>query len=45
MLQRHLVERFAHQAAAELAKLRSDETSWAAYIAEADSTAVSDGIS
>jgi predicted transcriptional regulator len=36
-------QRFAHQVAAELATLRSDNTSWTAYLSEADSTAVSDG--
>jgi predicted DNA-binding protein len=37
-------QRFAHQVAEELAKLRSDNTSWNAYLSEADSTEVSDGI-
>lgn len=37
-------QRFAHQVVAELATLRSDNTSWTAYLSEADSTAVSDGI-
>jgi hypothetical protein len=30
--------------AAELADLRSDENAWKAYLAEADSTSVADGI-
>jgi hypothetical protein len=37
-------QRFAHQVAAELAALRTDGESWNAYIAEADSTSVADGI-
>ncbi|HEX6220239.1 MAG TPA: hypothetical protein VF115_04010 [Acidimicrobiia bacterium] len=37
-------QRFAHQVAAELAELRRDEDSWKAYLAEADSTSVADGI-
>lgn len=37
-------QRFAHQVAAELAELRSDERAWKAYLAEADSTSVADGI-
>jgi len=35
---------FAHQVAAELATLKSDATAWSAYLAEAESTSVSDGI-
>jgi hypothetical protein len=37
-------QRFAHQVAAELAELRDDPLAWQAYVAEADATAVSDGI-
>lgn len=37
-------QRFAHQVAAELATLRTDEEAWKAYLAEADSTSVADGI-
>lgn len=37
-------QRFAHQVAAELADLRSDEHAWKAYLVEADSTSVADGI-
>lgn len=37
-------QRFAYQVAAELADLRTDEDSWKAYLAEADSTSVADGI-
>lgn len=37
-------QRFAHQVAAELAALRSDKDAWKAYITEADSTSVADGI-
>jgi len=36
--------RFADQVAAELAELHSDPEAWAAYLAEADETAVSDGV-
>jgi predicted DNA-binding protein len=37
-------QRFAHQVAAELNELRSDEHAWKAYLAEADSTSGTDGI-
>ena len=37
-------QRFAHQVAAELAELRTDDHAWKAYLAEADSTSVADGI-
>jgi hypothetical protein len=37
-------QRFAHQVAAELAELRSDVDAWKAYLAEANSTSVADGI-
>jgi predicted transcriptional regulator len=37
-------QRFAHQVAAELTVLRTDEDSWKAYLAEAESTSVADGI-
>ena len=37
-------QRFAHRVAAELATLRTDENAWQAYLAEAESTSVSDGI-
>lgn len=37
-------QRFAHQVAAELEELRSNEDAWKAYLAEADSTSVADGI-
>lgn len=37
-------QRFAHHVAAELAALRKDEDAWKAYLAEAESTSVSDGI-
>ncbi len=37
-------QRFAHQVAAELAELRSDPEAWEAYLAEAGSTLVTDGI-
>lgn len=37
-------QRFAHQVGAELAALRTDEEAWAAYLAEADSTSVADGL-
>ncbi|MDP3984618.1 MAG: hypothetical protein Q8Q52_06425 [Acidimicrobiia bacterium] len=37
-------QRFAHQVAAELAELRSDPEGWEAYLAEAGSTSVTDGI-
>jgi hypothetical protein len=37
-------QRFAHQVAEELSALREDRSAWADYVAEADSTAVADGI-
>ena len=37
-------QRFAHQVAAELAALRTDEDAWKAYLADAQSTSVADGI-
>jgi len=37
-------QRFAHQVAEELAKLKSDDHAWKGYLAEADSTAVVDGV-
>ncbi|MFV2039254.1 MAG: hypothetical protein ACC660_03330 [Acidimicrobiales bacterium] len=37
-------QRFAQQVAAELTDLENDPGAWAAYLAEADSTAVNDGI-
>ena len=37
-------QRFAHQVAAELADLRHDAEAWKAYLAEADSTSVADGV-
>lgn len=37
-------QRFAHQVAEELSALREDSSAWADYLAEADDTAVSDGI-
>ena len=37
-------QRFAHQAAAELAELREDPAAWHAYLAEAGDTSVNDGI-
>jgi len=37
-------QRFAHQVAAELDKLRQDPRAWEAYLAEADETSVSDGV-
>ncbi len=37
-------QRFAHQVAAELAELRTDQDAWKAYLAEADATSVADGI-
>lgn len=37
-------QRFAHQVAAELTALRTDEDAWKAYLAEAESTSVADGI-
>lgn len=37
-------QRFAHHVASELAELHKDPQAWAAYLAEADETSVSDGI-
>jgi len=37
-------QRFARQVAAELTALHGHQDAWDAYIAEADSTSVSDGI-
>lgn len=37
-------QRFARQVAAELTELRSDESAWEAYLADADTTAVADGV-
>lgn len=37
-------QRFAHRVKAELDELRSDAPAWNAYLTDADSTAVSDGI-
>ncbi len=37
-------QRFASQVAAELAELHQDPKAWAAYLAEAESTSVSDGL-
>jgi len=37
-------QRFAHVVAAELAELRNDTGAWKAYLAEADSTSVTDGV-
>jgi predicted DNA-binding protein len=37
-------QRFAYQVAGELAELRKDESTWKAYLAEAESTSVTDGI-
>jgi hypothetical protein len=37
-------QRFAHQVAAELDKLRQDPQAWEAYLAEAEETSVSDGV-
>jgi hypothetical protein len=37
-------QRFAHQVAGELADLRHDAEAWKTYLAEADSTSVTDGI-
>lgn len=37
-------QRFAHQVATELAELNNDPKAWAAYLAEAYKTSVSDGI-
>lgn len=37
-------EQFAHQVASELATLRNDSDAWAAYLADAETTNVADGI-
>lgn len=37
-------QRFAHQVAEELSVLREDPSAWADYVADADSTSVTDGI-
>jgi len=37
-------QRFAQQVRVELGRLAADEQSWAAYLAEGDSTSVSDGL-
>lgn len=37
-------QRFAHQVAEELATLRADASAWAEYVAEAETTAVADGV-
>lgn len=37
-------QRFAHQVAAELERLRSDENAWKGYLTESDVTSVTDGI-
>jgi len=37
-------QRFAHQVAAELNELQSDPEAWAAYLAEANATSVTDGV-
>jgi Tfp pilus assembly protein PilV len=37
-------QRFAHQVAEELAALRANPSAWADYLADADSTAVTDGV-
>ena len=37
-------QRFAHQVAAELRELQGDPVAWAEYLAEADATAVLDGL-
>ena len=37
-------QRFARRVAAEVAELRTDREAWAAYLAEADSTSVTDGL-
>lgn len=37
-------QRFGHRVAVEVEALRSDPARWAEYIADADSTAVTDGI-
>lgn len=37
-------QRFARRAAAEMAELRSDPQAWESYLAEAESTSVTDGL-
>jgi len=37
-------EQFAHQVSSELAALRGDGEAWAAYLADAETTNVADGI-
>jgi predicted DNA-binding protein len=37
-------QRFARRVAAELEELRRDPEAWAAYLAEAEATSVSDGL-
>ncbi|HUG75353.1 MAG TPA: hypothetical protein VMM81_06755 [Acidimicrobiia bacterium] len=37
-------QRFAHRVAEELESLRADPEAWTAYLADGDSTAVTDGI-
>ena len=36
--------RFARQVAGELSELRNDSTAWEAYVADADTTSVTDGV-
>lgn len=37
-------QRFAYQVVTELAELRDDPEAWSAYLAEADTTSVTDGL-
>ncbi len=37
-------QRFARRVMAEIAELRSDPAAWAAYLADAESTSVTDGL-
>jgi hypothetical protein len=37
-------QRFAHRVVAELDALRADRSAWAEYLADAEATAVADGI-
>jgi predicted DNA-binding protein len=37
-------QRFARQVAVELARLRQDSEAWTAYLADAESTSVTDGL-
>jgi hypothetical protein len=37
-------QRFAHRVASELAALGTDQEAWHAYLAEAESTSVADGV-